>query len=167
MQIEKEDATERWICEEPFGEAEEKVLDHCHYIDKFLGSAHNRCSINCKTTHFKPVVAHNLSNYGLHCIVRSLSKSNPHNLSSVIPSTEEKILYLIISVLIKTYRDKDGKHCSVNSKLARLTWLKYQKPFLQAVVFVCKLNTALQAGHVKVLTISPSAIFFTKKRNFS
>ena len=108
MQIEKEDATERWICEEPFGEAEEKVLDHCHYIDKILSSAHNRCSIKRKTTHFNPVVAHNLSNYGLHCIVRSLSKSNPHNLFSVIPSTEEKILYLTISVLIKHTETNTG-----------------------------------------------------------
>ena len=106
--IKKED-TQCWICEEPFGEVEEKVLDHCHYTDKFLGWAHNRRKINVKTTNFTAVVEHNLSNYDPPCIVRSSSKSNPNKLFSLIPSTEEKFISLTILVLIKTYRDKLGK----------------------------------------------------------
>ena len=105
----KKEDTQCWICEELFGEVEEKVLDHCHHTDEFLGWAHNRCNINHKTTNLTSVVAHNLSNYDPHCIVRSLSKSNRNKLFSVIRSTEEKFIDLKTLVLIKNYRDKYGK----------------------------------------------------------
>ena len=56
------------------------------------------------------------------------------------------------------------QNCSVNLKMARLRWRKYQYQFLQAVVCVCELKTALQAGNPKseVRTIIPTAMFFTK-----
>ena len=54
--------------------------------------------------------------------------------------------------------------CSVNSKLARLRWQKFQKPFLKAVVCNANLKLPYKPGipSPEVLTIIPIAMFFTK-----
>ena len=106
---EREDATICWICENDFSDNDQVVLDHCHYTNKFLGWAHNECNVNRKTTNYIPVVAHNLSNYDLHFIIKALAKSDSENTFSVIPASEEKYISLTISVYIKTYTDKNGK----------------------------------------------------------
>ena len=36
-----------------------KVRDHCHYIGKYRGAAHNNCNLNCKIPKEIPVVFHN------------------------------------------------------------------------------------------------------------
>ena len=41
--------------------------------------------------------------------MKALSNSNPENAYSVIPSTEEKIISLTMSVYIKSYTEKNGK----------------------------------------------------------
>ena len=87
---EREDATICWICENDFSDNDQGVLDHCHYTNKFLGWAHNECNVNRKTTNYIPVVAHNLSNYDLHFIIKALAKSDSGNTFSVIPASEEK-----------------------------------------------------------------------------
>ena len=130
----KEDISECWICELPFARGEEKVLDHCHYTNKFLVWAHNTCNINRKTTNFIPVVAHNLANYDLHCIIRALNKSNPLNVFSVIPSTEEKFISMTISVWIKTFYDKSGKFRNVFENLRFIDSYKFMQPSLSTLV---------------------------------
>ena len=130
----KEDASECWICELPFAWDEEKVLDHCHYTNKFLGWAHNTCNINRKTTNFIPVVAHNQAKYDLHCIIRALNKSNPHNVFSVIPSTEEKFISITISVWIKTFYDKSGKIRNVYENLRFIESNKFMQSSLSTLV---------------------------------
>ena len=131
----KEDTSECWISELPFAWDEEKKIhpsagyancllhgmrNSCHYTNKFLGWAHNTCNINRKTTNFIPVVAHNLANYDLHCIIRALNKSNPHNVYSVIPSTEEKFISMTISVWIKTFYNESGKIRNVIYRLLQV-----------------------------------------------
>ncbi|XP_063726649.1 uncharacterized protein LOC134854357 [Symsagittifera roscoffensis] len=130
----KEDTSECWICELPFAWDEEKVLDHCHYTNKFLGWVHNTCNINRKTNNFIPVVAHNLANYDLHCIIRALNKSNPHNVFSVIPSTEEKFISMTISVWIKTFYDKSGKIINVYENLRFIDSHKFMQFSLSTLV---------------------------------
>ena len=71
---EREDATICWICENDFSGKDQVVLDHFHYINKFLGWAHNECNVNKKTTNYIPVVACNLSIYDLHFIFKTLAK---------------------------------------------------------------------------------------------
>ena len=89
----REDATVCWICENDFSDNDQVVLDHCHYTNKFLGWAHNECNVNRKTRNYIPVVAHNLSNYDLHFIIKALAKSDSENTFSVIPASEEKYIY--------------------------------------------------------------------------
>ena len=74
------------------------------------------------------MVAHNLSNFDLHCIVRSLSKSN------LISSTEENFISLTVSVLIKTYRDKHGKLQNVYENLRFLDSFKSMSSSLSTLV---------------------------------
>ena len=45
---EREGVTLCWICENDFSDNDQVVLDHCHYTNKFLGWAHNKCSVNRK-----------------------------------------------------------------------------------------------------------------------
>ena len=56
-----------------------------------------------------PVLAHNLSNYDLHFIIKALAKSDLENTFSVISASKEKYTSLTISVYIKTYTEKNGK----------------------------------------------------------
>ena len=85
------------------------VLDPCHYTNKFLGWAYNECYVNRKITNNIPVVAHNLSNYDLHFIIKALAKRDLENTFSVRPASEEKYISLTISVYIKMYTEKNGK----------------------------------------------------------
>ena len=110
----REEAYTCWICETEFGDNDQVVLDHCHHTNKFLGWAHNECNINRKTADYIPVIAHKLSSYDLHFIIKALSNRDPENTYSVIPSTEEKNISLTMSVYnkhgkIKIYTDKHGK----------------------------------------------------------
>ena len=130
----KEVTSECWICELPFAWDEEKVLDHCHYTNNILGWAHNTCNINRKTTNLIPAVAHNLANYDLHCIIRALNKSSPHNVFSVIPSTEEKFISIIKSAWIKMFYDKSGKIRNLYENMRFIDSYKFMQSSLSTLV---------------------------------
>ena len=99
----REEAYTCWISETEFGDNDQIILGHCHYTNKFLGWAHYECNINRKTANYIPVIAHNLSNYDFHFIIKAFSNSNPQNTYSVIPSTEEKHISLtMLSTLNRT-----------------------------------------------------------------
>ena len=36
-----------------------KVKDHCHYTEKFRGSAHSKCNLNYKVQKDIPIIIHN------------------------------------------------------------------------------------------------------------
>ena len=49
------------ICNEELGK--DRVRDHCHLSDKFMGAAHEIWNLKYKVPKFIPVVFHNLSGY--------------------------------------------------------------------------------------------------------
>ena len=49
------------ICNEELGE--DRVHDHCHLSDKFIGAAHEVCNLKYKVPKFLSVVFNNLSGY--------------------------------------------------------------------------------------------------------
>ena len=64
-----------FICKKRFINDEDnkeyhKVRDHCYFIGKYRGTAHNKCSINYKISKNIPVVFHNGSIYDYHFIIR-------------------------------------------------------------------------------------------------
>ena len=101
-----------WICEGQFGInrdlEDDKVIDHCHYLGKFLGFAHPECNLQRKAVNFIPVMAHNLSNYDLHHVCLYIHKFKPGCKTEVIPSTDEKYITLTVGVPVRTYQDKNG-----------------------------------------------------------
>ena len=52
-----------------------KVRDHCHYLGKYRGAAHNICNLRYKVPKEIPVVFHNGSTYDDHFIIRELKNS--------------------------------------------------------------------------------------------
>ena len=69
---------------------DEKVRDHCHITDKFIGSAHWNCKINFKVTKKIPVIFLNLKGYDSHLILSELHKFNIK--VNVIPNGLEKYI---------------------------------------------------------------------------
>ena len=77
------------------------VVDHCHVTNKFLGWAHQDCNLARRTPNFTRVIAHHLSNYDMHAIVKALHNANMKNQSSVVPSTDETYISLTNVGLVK------------------------------------------------------------------
>ena len=86
------------------------VLDHCPYINKFLGWTHNECNVNINTTNYIPVVAHNLTIFESDFIIKALTKIDSQNNFSVIPASETKYISLIISIYIKNVHGQKRKN---------------------------------------------------------
>ena len=51
-----------------------KVRDHCHYTEKYRGSARNICNLRYKIPKEIPVVFHNGSTYDYHFIIKELAE---------------------------------------------------------------------------------------------
>ena len=51
-----------------------KARDHCHYTEKFRGTAHNICNLNYKTLKEIPVLVHNGPVYDDQFIIKELAK---------------------------------------------------------------------------------------------
>ena len=51
-----------------------KVRDHCHYMDKYRGAAHNICNLSYKVPKEISIVFHNGSTYDYHFIIKELVK---------------------------------------------------------------------------------------------
>ena len=95
-----------WICDVAFNNDNEKVLDHCHYSGQFIGYAHDECNLKRRTLNFKPVIAHNMMNYDLHHIVKSLHTASESTKIEVIPTNDEKFIALNFGVFIETRKRK-------------------------------------------------------------
>ena len=51
-----------------------KVRDHCHYIGKYRGAAHNIYNSKYSVTKKIPAIFHNRSNYDYHFTIKELSQ---------------------------------------------------------------------------------------------
>ena len=61
------------ICEKPLTNKCVRVVDHCHFSNRFLGAAHQQCNLNRGDDSDKvPVFMHNLSNFDSHLLVSGL-----------------------------------------------------------------------------------------------
>jgi hypothetical protein len=67
------------LCEKPFIHedfAMKPVRDHCHYTNRYLGAAHNRCNFQRQDRHRIPVFVHNFKNYDSHFILEAANSSS-------------------------------------------------------------------------------------------
>ena len=75
-----------------------KVRDHCHYMGKYRGAAHNICNLRYKVPKEIPIVFHNGSTYDYHFIIKELVKEFEGNFDCLGENTEK---YIKFSVPIK------------------------------------------------------------------
>ena len=53
-------------CEKPFNAHDIKYHDHCHFIGKYRGPAHQGCNLSYKDSNAIFIAFHNLSSYDSH-----------------------------------------------------------------------------------------------------
>ena len=75
-----------------------KVRDHCHYMGKYRGAAHNVCNLRYKVPKEIPVVFHNGSTYDYHFIIKELVIEFEGNSDCLGENTEK---YITFSVPLK------------------------------------------------------------------
>ena len=65
-----------YICKKEFinDKKNYKVRDHCHYMGKYRGAAHNICNLRYEVRKEIPIVFHNGSTYDYHFIIKELVK---------------------------------------------------------------------------------------------
>ena len=90
-----------YICKKEFNNNDKKnykVRDHCHYMGKYRGTAHNICNLRYKVPKEISIVFHNGSIYDYHFIIKELVKEFEGNFECLGENTEK---YITFSVPIK------------------------------------------------------------------
>ena len=86
------------ICKKEFDKSDKKhhkVRDHCHYMGKYRGAAHNVCNLRYKAAKEIPVVFHNGSTYDYHFIIKELVKEFEGNFDCLGENTEKHITFSV------------------------------------------------------------------------
>jgi hypothetical protein len=110
-------------CGRKFTEKDYKVRDHCHYIGKYRGAAHNSCNLCMRSPKFIPVLFHNLEGYDAHLFIRNLGVSSGN--IKCIPKTEEKYISYTKEIEIDEFKSKDGKKRKIKRELRFLDLFKF------------------------------------------
>ena len=87
-----------YICKKEFNNNDKKnykVRDHCHYMGKYRGPAHNICNLRYKVPKEIPIVFHNGSTYDYHFIIKELVKEFEGNFKCLDENTEKCITFLV------------------------------------------------------------------------
>ena len=90
-----------YICKKEFDNNDKKnykVRNHCHYMGKYRGAAHNICNLRYKVPKEIPIVFHNGSTYDYHFIIKELVKGFQGNFECLGENTEK---YITFSVPLK------------------------------------------------------------------
>ncbi|XP_076384595.1 uncharacterized protein LOC143263732 [Megalopta genalis] len=95
-------ATYCHVCEEPLGNDDVRVRDHCHFTGACRGPAHSRCNLSYQSSYVIPVVFHNLSGYGAHFSIKELAIAFEGEIDA-LPLTKENY----ISFTKHSKRNKD------------------------------------------------------------
>ena len=98
-----------------------KVRDHCHYMSKYRGAAHNVCNLRYKVPKEIPIVFHNGSTYDYHFIIKELVKEFEGNFDCLGENTEK---YITFSVPLKK---------KIENKKIEIT---YKKKFIDSFRFM-------------------------------
>ena len=72
-----------------------KVRDHCYYMGKYRGTAHNICNLRYKVPKEIPIVFHNGSTYDYHFIIKELVKEFKGNFECFGENTEKSITFSV------------------------------------------------------------------------
>ena len=76
-----------------------RVRDHCHYTNKYLGAAHNKCNFKRAVERFLPIFIHNFKNYDAQFILQGLKYSRHQGITG-IPFNMEKFRTLNVGKVV-------------------------------------------------------------------
>ena len=85
-----------------------RVRDHCHYTEKYRGSAQANCNLNYKESKQIPIVFHNGSAYNFHFIIKELAKEFDGQFRCLGENTEKYITFSVTINKKVTEIHKDG-----------------------------------------------------------
>ena len=74
--VDFENSTKFWICDNDYINGDVKVRDHGHITGKYRVSEHRDCNINVELNQKIPIVFRNLKNYDSNLIMQELGKFN-------------------------------------------------------------------------------------------
>ena len=118
-----------YICKKEFNNNEKKnykVRDHCHYMGKYRGAAHNICNLRYKEI---PIVFHNGSIYDYHFIIKKLVKEFEGNFECLGKNTEK---YITFSVPIK--KKIENKDLEITYKVKFINSYRFMASSLSKLV---------------------------------
>ena len=133
--------TNCWICNAAFENEDEKVLDHCHFSGQFLWYAHNECNLKRRTLNYTPVIAHNMMNYDLHHIVKTLHSASENVKIDVIPTNDKKFIALNYGVYIER-RKRKRDEVFVYEYLRFIVTFKFMPNSFSKLVKLCHMTNS-------------------------
>ena len=141
-----------------------KSRDHCHYIGKYRGAAHNISNLRYKIPKEIPVVFHNGSTYDYHFIIKELVKEFEGNFECLGENTE---IYITFSVSLK--KKIENKNTTKSSSLERIE-ITYKIKFIDSYRFMTmplsKLIDNLSEGiHNNICADCKSCLDYIKTNN--
>ena len=102
QEIQHQQATECFICGQPFG-AERPVRDHDHLSGEYRGAAHTDCNLAFKYRRFRnkrkdpsfrvPVIFHNLRGYDGHMLMSALGKYKNKQVGCIANNSERYVTF--------------------------------------------------------------------------
>ena len=121
-----------YICKKEFDTIDKKhhkVRDHCHYMGKYRGAAHNICNLRYKVPKEIPVVFHNGSTYDYHFIIKELVKEFEGNFDCLGENTEK---YITFSVPLK--KKIENKNLEITYKIKFIDSFRFMSSSLSKLV---------------------------------
>ena len=106
-----------------------KVRDHCHYMGKYRGAAHNICNLRYKIPKEIPIVFHNGSTYDYHFIIKELVKEFDGNFECLGENTEKKKTF---SVPLK--KKIENKNIEITYKIKFIASFRFMSSSLSKLV---------------------------------
>lgn len=119
------------ICEKPFENDSDKVLDHCHMSSFPRGIAHSVCNLNFKVPKFIPIFCHNLKNYDGHFLIKDIAHNKEE--ISVLPQNKEKYISFSKKILVDEFLDANNKKRRVFLSLRFLDSFQFMASSLQTL----------------------------------
>ena len=122
-----------YICKKEFNTDDKKhykVKDHCHYMGKYRGAAHNICNLRYRIPKEIPIVFHNGSTYDYHFPIKELVKEFDGNFECLGENTEK---YITFSVPLKK-EIKNNKIIEITYKLKFIDSYRFMSTSLSKIV---------------------------------
>ena len=123
--------TKCWIRNGEFDD-DVKVRDHCHFIGRYRGAAHNSCNLKYRKPNFTPVVFHNQSGYDSHLFIKNLGFSEGN--IDCIPNNEERYISFTKKIQVGSYTSEKGETKPLHHQIRFIDSFKFMDTSLDKLV---------------------------------